>query len=364
MKIAYFAPIFFDYLKQRPQHIAELLSKDNTIYYIEPTISVMRYLLKNDKNYKSKKVKINSNLTVLRASGLFTIFRSLEILDFFNLNTISEYLQLGKIINECDLIWCGDPLWYRVIKRFNNKKIVFDKMDDNENLTDNKLLKKLVRKNENEIINKANVVIVSCQKFFDDLKNKRSNVFLIRNGVPNDFNKFKLTDDFQFNNKNKVFGYIGMVSKWFDFHVIEVILNNNESNSIVIVGDNLMPIINHPRVKYVSRVSKDELKNYINKFDVCLYNFKINSLLDTINPVKIYEYLSLNKPVIAVSSKETKSLAQYLMLYKSEDELIAHLNSDLSKPFGNDKELELFVYENSWEKRVKDIKDIIRNLGV
>ena len=359
MKIAYFAPIFFDYLKQRPQHIAELLSEGNTIYYIEPTISIMRYLFKNDKNFKSRKIKINNNLMVLRASGLCTVFRSLEIFDFLNLNTLSEYVQLKKIIENSDLIWCGDPLWYGVIKRFNNKKLVFDKMDDNEKLTDNKFLKKLIRKYENEIVNKADLVIVSCQKFFEDLSIKRSNVFLIRNGVPNGFNKANLVEDFQLNNQDKVFGYIGMVGKWFDFRVIEIILNNSISNKVVIVGDNLMPIIKHPRVQYVSRVPKDELKNYINKFDVCLYNFKIESLLDTINPVKIYEYLSLNKPVIAASSKETEALAQYLMLYKSENELLVHLNSKISKPFSSDKELELFVYENSWEKRVKDIKRLL-----
>ena len=38
MKILYFAPIYYSDMKQRPQQIAEFLSKDHQIYYIEPTI--------------------------------------------------------------------------------------------------------------------------------------------------------------------------------------------------------------------------------------------------------------------------------------------------------------------------------------
>ena len=62
MKIAYFAPIYFDYLKQRPQHFAELLSKKHEIIYIEPTISLMKYLLKGGTSFHKIDYQVNPNL--------------------------------------------------------------------------------------------------------------------------------------------------------------------------------------------------------------------------------------------------------------------------------------------------------------
>ena len=362
MKIAYFAPIFFDYLKQRPQHIAELLANDNEVFYIEPTISVLRYLFKNDKNFKSKKIDVNANLHIVRASGILTIFRSLEVFDIVNIITISEYIQLRELVNSCDLIWCGDPLWYKLLSRFRNKKIVFDKMDDNEKLTDNKFLKLLIRRNEKKIILKSDVVIVSCQKFYNELFGTRDNVFLVRNGVPNNFRN--MSDNYikSEKNKGKIFGYIGMVSKWFDFHVIDVILQEDLNNKVVIVGDNLMPPITHSNVRYIPRVSKEEVASYISNFDVCLYNFKKDSLLDTINPVKIYEYLALNKPVIAVRSIETEALSEYLLLYENDDELRSCLSGKITTPFKSDEEIITFIKEHSWEKIVKDIIKILSKI--
>ena len=44
-------------------------------------------------------------------------------------------------------------------------------------------------------------------------------------------------------------------------------------------------------------------------------------ILDTINPVKIYEYLAVNKPVIAVRSRETEKFKDIILLYDNLREL-------------------------------------------
>ena len=54
MNILYFAPIPFDEIKQRPQCLAEELSKYHTVYYIEPTTSLIRCLFKGGKQWKKE----------------------------------------------------------------------------------------------------------------------------------------------------------------------------------------------------------------------------------------------------------------------------------------------------------------------
>ena len=76
------------------------------------------------------------------------------------------------------------------------------------------------------------------------------------------------------------FGYVGTISHWFDFEVLHVILEANPNNEIVLVGNNMMPEMKHERVHYVAPVKKEQVAGIIEQFDVCLYNFKRNDLLD------------------------------------------------------------------------------------
>ena len=88
----------------------------------------------------SEKYDINSNLHIIKLDGKFTAHISLQVIDYFKLNTVSEKIQLSKIIENCDAIWVGYCGWYDIISNVNDKKIVYDKMDDDASITQNKLL--------------------------------------------------------------------------------------------------------------------------------------------------------------------------------------------------------------------------------
>ena len=118
----------------------------------------------------------------------------------------------------------------------------------------------------------------------------------------------------------------------------------------------------HERVHYVAPVKKEQVAGIIEQFDVCLYNFKRNDLLDTINPVKIYEYLAMNKPVLAVESMETRQFGDKLLRYQSVEDVKQILSGKLEKPFTSDDERRKFIKTNSWEHRVKQIETEINTL--
>lgn len=358
MKIAYFAPIYFDYLKQRPQHFAELLSKKHEIIYIEPTISLMRYLLKGGTSFYKIDYQINPNLKVIRAGGGFTVHKSLDYFDVFNINSISEYIQLEKYIKDCDLIWTGYPGWYNLISRYKDKKLVYDKMDEDSQIATNYFLKESLKSKEEKLIKSADLIFVSCQKFFDQIKEKHSNVKLLQNGVMVDFAHsigIMHQDEpvrFGLSHQKTIFGYVGTISHWFDFEVLNIILEADQNNEVVLVGNNMMPEMEHERVHYVAPVKKELVAGIIEQFDVCLYNFKRNDLLDTINPVKIYEYLAMNKPVLAVESMETRQFGKKLMLYEKPEDVRNILSVGWRCPFRSEEERRRFINDNSWESRI------------
>lgn len=357
MNILYFAPIPFDEIKQRPQCLAEELSKYHTVYYIEPTTSLIRCLFKGGKQWKKEKRKINSNLYVLRLSGRFSLHDKMRFFDILNLGSIHEKSQIKHLLKSSDVIWIGYEGWYRLFTNDLSSTIIFDKMDDNVALTKNLLIKIFLKKMQKGIEKRANLIFVTAKKFYEDLKETKK-VFLIPNGVG--FEKINN------NTRNvcktagkKTFGYVGMIGHWFDIEAVRKLALDNLESDIILVGPNHLPIVEVSNIHYYGKVPKEQIEQWINSFDVCLYPFKKSSLLDTIDPVKIYEYLSCNKPIIAVHSKEMEKYGNRIYTYDSVDELLSLSHQNLNPPFQNKRERDVFFEKNSWEIRAKEIINIL-----
>lgn len=368
MNILYFAPIYYDDMKQRPQHLAECLARKHTVYYIEPTVSWIRWALKKGRPFQHERKKLSAKLTVIRLSGRFTFHKSVEILDFFGCNSWSEYLQIKKLAERCDLLWTGYSGWYTLLRHFGNKPVVYDRMDEEELLAGPGLLRLTLRRNKKKLVEMSDLLFASCTKFYEEYKDSKPSC-LVPNACTAAYVQqgclHTLPDGKGQKTRNTeriVFGYIGTIGEWFDFNVLRYLLALNEHYDIVLAGRNLMPVFQHPRVTYLGIWPHQRLPELIRSFDVCLYNFKQNELLDTINPVKLYEYLAMQKPVLAVHSKETEALKKYLMIYRQSSEIEKLLAAGLRQPFASQKEYEDFVRQNTWESRTAVIERALDGL--
>lgn len=357
MKIVYFAPAEFSDLKQRPQHIAEELSKTHDVWYVEPTISLLGAMKQKNKKNRSMYYDISPSLHVIRLDGTFALPVRMQNIDPCRINTWYERWQLKKKISDADLWWIGYETWGRLISR-HSPQILYDKMDENVLLNSDINIQKFLKKMEQKILLKAETVLVTANQFYEDISKTRSNVFLIPNGV--DFSCNTMTK--HISNTKKVFGYIGKISHWFDKKAVEVIAKANPESEVVLVGPNDQPEIQCENVKYCGAVPKEEVPQWIQSFDVCLYPFKRNGLLDTINPVKIYEYLAMNKPVLAVESKETRHFQPYVHCYHTYEELKEMSKREYQTPFLTEEELQSYMDKNTWKCRVDEINKILNQL--
>ncbi len=373
MKILYFSPIPYDDLKQRPQYIAEELSKMHDVWYIEPTITGMRCLKKGGTDFKAKQYDISSTLHVIRLNGLFSLHIRFQKYDKRNLNTWFERIQLKKLIQQADIIWIGYEACYRLIRPYDAESsiaaksiLIYDKMDDNVKLEQKLPIKTFLYDMRTELEEKADAILVSAKIFYESLIQKRDNVYLIPNGVSYDGIEKNQLISFEKSRRTgipKRFGYVGLIGHWFDNDLIRLLATQLPQSDIVLVGPVAAAKVELPNVHYYGTVPKSQVYHWINSFDVCLYPFKPSELLDTIDPVKIYEYLLMNKPVIAIDSKEIRKYKEMIHIYKTPEEFINLCKTDyLSKPFLRNLDKQKFFEENSWEARGKKILKIINSL--
>lgn len=362
MKIIYFSPIPYADIKQRPQHLAEELSQVHEVWYIDPTITGMRCLKKKVWDFFPYKYHVTSHLHVFRPNGLFAAHLCLQQYDPFLINTWFERLQLHKLISHADIIWIGYEGCYRLVRNSrilssrNSRTpvLIYDKMDDNVSLEQNTSIRQFLKKMCLELQKKANIIFVSSTVFYRELQGKHPYVYHIPNGVG--MNKKNIPET----NKTfplppvpaRRFGYIGTIGHWFDQELIRTLAAAMPDCEIALVGPVLIEKIDLPNIHYYGTIPKEDVEKWIQCFDVCLYPFKVSTFLDTIDPVKIYEYLAANKPVIAVESLETKKYGSCIYTYRTTEEFLdlCSLNN-LQAPFSDRQKQKSFFGENSWEQR-------------
>ncbi len=125
MKILYFSPIPYDGLCQRPQYLARGLAQEHEVIYIEPTVSMMKFLLKGGEKPLSRSYEISDKLRVRRLDGRFSLHRSLEGL--WSGFGVPERLQLKALLKQADAVWIGFAPWYDLVRGFQGR-VIYDRI--------------------------------------------------------------------------------------------------------------------------------------------------------------------------------------------------------------------------------------------
>ena len=348
MKILYLAPVPYNGIKQRPQYLADGLSREHEVVYMEPTSSGIKSWFRKDLLSDKNVRRESERLSIVRLDGTWTFPRMLSaICQKFSQ---PEKKKLAQYLFHADLVWVGTCVWYPLIKDYSGK-IVYDKMDEEAELAVNPLIRRLIMQSEPLLLVRMSLFFVTARIFFERYSALGLHPILIPNAV----DKTQALQVWPVTKRaeqgTRIFGYVGMISHWFDWEAIRTILSASPQNRIVLVGPATVPLLEDPRIEYIGIVNKSEVGKWIEFFDVCLYPFQRSSLIHTINPVKVYEYLAQNKPVLAAKSTEIDVFGKQVKTYTDFIQLHALASTFLPPPFATEIERIQFVIANDWEER-------------
>jgi glycosyltransferase involved in cell wall biosynthesis len=114
----------------------------------------------------------------------------------------------------------------------------------------------------------------------------------------------------------KTVGYVGAIFDWIDCELILQVATLRPELRFELVGPvspaNRKRLSTLPRnVHLVGEIPYDEVPGHVAAFDVCMIPFSKGAIADSTDPIKLYEYFSLGKPVVATPMKQ---LEQYQAL--------------------------------------------------
>jgi hypothetical protein len=80
------------------------------------------------------------------------------------------------------------------------------------------------------------------------------------------------------------------------------------------------------------------------------------------NPVKIYEYLALGKPVVSTPVADTDSFAEHVRVGRDAGEIAGHLRAAVGEADGQGAERVRFARANSWDARAAEYVSFVAAL--
>lgn len=351
-------------LYQRPQHIARCLSDMNCLILYEVTRMT-------DKTKFIDKFKDNLFLVNYEIKG----FEELLWNELQKVNK-PKYLQLYST--------CWD-VSDKTVKKYvdNGFKLLYEYIDDlNPVLAGTKELPENVKKIHEYVCKNIQnaLVVTSADKLFEDISTKRKseeNIVLSSNGVEyNHFAKVKkdkqvLSKKYQtiIDQKKPIIGYYGALASWFDYDLVKKLAEKRPDINIVLIGikyDNSFDeskIDDIQNVHYIGPVNYNDLPKYAIFFDVCTIPFVLNDITVATNPLKAFEYMALEKPIITTAMKECKKYKS-IFIANDAEEFIDLTDKALKINKKNNKDyyelLKKEALDNTWNKKAEEIMYLLK----
>lgn len=347
MKILYISHVNWDWIKQRPQFLAEEMAQRSQITYVYKQILGRKRAFGNPR---SKKIKY---CVVYQLP--FSRLRFIR-----NLNKIIYQFAVNRIVREekPEVIWTSDCYNVSILKY--NIKTIYEVIDLYGEMSPISEIREEIFANEGCMLQKADHVVVTSSYIQEFLKNKYrikdDKISLVRNGVSLKQNFLKKHESKKISGEKVKLAYIGTVANWFDWGVVKYSLDLMPEIEYHLIG----PISDRPnfelpedRIKFYGPIKHVQLSNIAQHMDILVMPFLVNEIVKAVDPVKLYEYVAFAKDIICVKYSEVERFADYVYFYNNKEEFV-----DSIKKIREEKTIKYsldhaadFLLQNNWEKR-------------
>lgn len=226
----------------------------------------------------------------------------------------------------------------------------------------------------NSMVNNSDVVF-SISKVLS--KNIGRNAIILPNGVDlNNIGK-KMATENHWEKKSCVIGFVGSFEYFIDFDLILKVAEMVPEYSFLMVGGGRewnrikgeIKVRNLKNIILTGGVTHEHVFDYINTMDICLNIFKQIPVSHAACPLKLFEYLSMKKPVISTRLDEVKYIDNGFIYYgDSPEEVVEQIRKitrdDYSRNMNVEKGYQTVLNNYTWDRIAeKFIKIVEQNIN-
>jgi glycosyltransferase involved in cell wall biosynthesis len=299
-------------------------------------------------------------------------------------------LALGRKFNESSLTtqvkrvlaslgWSATHLWINQHEAANlldaniASTSVYDITDDWTKFSGNQSQLDLVQGQDEKLCVEASHVIVCSDQLFEDKRNlvKPEHLHLVPNGVhvnhyltvfDNTLALHPMTDNW----KKPVYGYTGTIhGDRVDIELISRIAETNTHATIAMVGPNLLDaedrlaLSRHSNIFFAGPQPYAELPAIMRAFDVCIVPHVVTSFTESLNPIKLWEYLAAGKPIVSMNVAGFKAFPELVHVSDSHVGFLENLESAQRELPSLVSARQSVAQQHSWDKRIDQVLQIL-----
>lgn len=223
-------------------------------------------------------------------------------------------------------------------------------------------------KSEKELVINSDVVLCTSKALYKEKSKLNGNTYFIPNAseLGGDTIHSQIHPKLiQF--KKPIIGYLGTIERRIDYELVERIAFENPKMSFVMAGPTDMrfipkKIFENKNIHFVGAIEYSEVSQIINSFDIAIIPFKNDSVSETIFPIKLFEYMSLGKPIVMTDFNNdlrdyTKGLVKVCNDSQSFSKAIReYIIQDDKYVIAERKRMAM---NNSWKARAEQISEIL-----
>ncbi|MBI3596520.1 MAG: glycosyltransferase [Nitrospirae bacterium] len=379
---------------RRRHHIAWNLAKKNRVLFIEPPYSVMSPI----SDYVSWKQLLNLGRLKYQGRFLYSyspfrlIPRNIRLVRRLNYEKINKRIVFNDIkekvktlkFNDC-ILWVNySDIQYDYYHLFKYKLVVTDWYDhfiaplskDAGDWATSETYLNSIRERCDRILNNADIVFAVSKELYSELSKIKKHTYFIPHGVDYGLyeNEKMLPSNlksFLENLMHPVIGFVGTIQAKIDFDLLLYLKRKHPEWVMLLVGrehinneidrnkfNELKSLKNVYHIKHVNRVLIPAILRYV---DVCVIPFKKNEFNFYSAPLKLWEYLSAGKPIVAVDQGNTLECSEFVKSVLDKDDFEDAIIKAIAERLDTKKMIERksVARENSWDRRVNKMLELI-----
>jgi glycosyltransferase involved in cell wall biosynthesis len=372
-RLLFFSLEDWDQIWRRNQFIcSELMARYQNlqILWVSPP-----YDFSHDPGHIDRRVL---RLSVDKEFSKMSVFKPLKILPNVvgkSFNSFVMRTQIESAIkslgwSEFD-VWINDQKARHYLPKKGIKKLVYDVTDDWTQFDQPVRVKQAVIEDDSWMLAKADEVIVCSEWLYKKNAAVCSNVHLIPNGVdgerysPDALLKLA-TPPAMKGLQAKIAGYVGTLhAERLDLNMIAEVADLLPDVSFVFIGPNCLSapqtaaLVAHSNVKILGAIDYQQLPSYIKCLDVCITPHKVSPFTESLDPLKLYEYMSTGKPIVSTPCSGFRDLPELVFVAPNSESFAKAISKSLVDGSAMGPKRIEWARQQTWQCRVDDVAQVL-----
>jgi len=284
---------------------------------------------------------------------------------------LPQMLQRLNIDTTNFVLWSYNPLAIDLMAIYKNAFVVFDAVDNWTEHPSYTSVTDRLQENYKTIAKRADIIFTVSEGLIDFF-GKKQKVMYVPNGV--DAEHFvtgtcnpSLLGKKSLDTSKKTVGYHGIIQSRVNLSVFDYLAKKFPEMNFVIAGPvwkemqtEMKELQQLPNVYTPGPVPYAQLPSLLHCFDVTVIPHKVDAFTQSMNPLKIYEYLASGKPIISTAVAGADQFQDLIKLAVSPEDfaekIVKAIETDTTELISRRQEM---AKQHNWSTRVQLMLDLM-----